>query len=63
MNLVHGDVLLQVDGQEATDENIGILLVGNDMPGSRLVLSVAKGGNEVIFFTPCRLIVENDSVS
>jgi hypothetical protein len=56
MCLRRGDILLQVDGQEATDQNIGILLVGIDRPGSRLVLSVAKGGNEVIFFVmPYRL--------
>jgi hypothetical protein len=50
MQLRQGDVVLQIDGQEATEQNISSLLVGNDRPGSRLVLSVAKGGDEVIFF-------------
>jgi hypothetical protein len=50
MQLGRGDVVLQIDGQEATDQNISSLLVGNDRPGSRLVLSVAKGGSQVIFF-------------
>ncbi len=57
MRLGRGDILLQVDGQEATDQNIGVLLAGDDTPGSRLVLTVAKGGNEVICFARVALTV------
>jgi hypothetical protein len=47
LRLGRGDILLQVDGQDATDQNISVLLVGNDRPGSRLILTVAKGSVEV----------------
>ncbi len=57
MRLGRGDILLQVDGEEATDQNIGVLQVGNDRPGSRLVLTVAKGGKEVNCFFPAALTV------
>jgi S1-C subfamily serine protease len=45
--LARGDVLLEVDGRTATEENVSFLLVGCDQPGSRVVLTVAKGGKEV----------------
>ncbi len=45
--LVRGDVLLEVDGRTATEENVSLLLLGCDQPGSRVVLTVAKGGKEV----------------
>jgi hypothetical protein len=55
MRLGRGDILLEVDGEEATDQNIGDLLVGNDRPGSRLVLTVAKAGSEVFCFVHASL--------
>jgi C-terminal processing protease CtpA/Prc len=45
--LIQGDVILAVDDQPATDQNTSLLLVGNDKPGSKVVLSIAKAGNKV----------------
>ena len=42
--LEHGDVILKVDGSEATEENIFQLLVGSDVPGSIVEITIAKGG-------------------
>ncbi len=42
--LEHGDVILKVDGQTATEENIFELLIGSDIPGSIVEITIAKGG-------------------
>ncbi len=42
-----GDVILQVDSVNATEQNIRDLLVGNDTPGAPMDVVIAKGGNEV----------------
>jgi S1-C subfamily serine protease len=46
--LVHGDVILEVDGREAKNENIFELLIGCDIPGSTVDVKLAKGGSKVI---------------
>ena len=45
--LVHQDVVLKVDGRDATDENIFELLIGEDIPGSVVEITFAKGGPKV----------------
>ena len=47
--LARGDVILKVDGNSATNDNILQLLVGNDIPGSAVEICVAKGGSQEIF--------------
>ncbi len=47
--LARGDVILQVNGIPATPANIYDLLVGDDRPGSTVVISVSKGGLQVRF--------------
>ena len=44
----HGDVILEVDGQEAKNSNIFELLIGSDIPGSAVEVKLAKGGPKVI---------------
>jgi S1-C subfamily serine protease len=46
--LGHGDVILEVDGQEANNENIFQLLIGGDIPGSAVQIKLAKGSPKVI---------------
>ena len=45
--LHHGDIILKVDGIPVTQANIHEVLVGHDMPGSPVVLSVVRGGAKV----------------
>ncbi len=40
-------MLLYVDGTIATEQNVEILLRGNDKPGSIAMLTIAKSGKEV----------------
>ncbi len=47
--LGHGDVILEVDGQEARNENIFELFIGSDVPGSVVYIKIAKGGPKVIY--------------
>ncbi len=47
MSFGRGDVLLYVDGNIATEQNVEKLLRGNEKPGSIVVLTVAKGGRQV----------------
>ena len=47
--LEHGDVILEVDGQEAKNENIFEVLIGCDVPGSAVNIKLAKGGPQVVF--------------
>jgi hypothetical protein len=46
--LATGDVLLKIDGVIVTESNINTALVGNDLAGTPVMLTVAKGGLEVI---------------
>ena len=46
--LSHGDTILKVDGIVATNENIFELLIGNDIPGSSVEITVAKNGSHVM---------------
>jgi S1-C subfamily serine protease len=43
-----GDVILKIDGIVVTSDNIKGLLVGSDVPGSSVTVTVAKGGPKVI---------------
>ena len=45
--LHRGDVVLKVDGQPVTQTNIHDAMVGSDVPGSPVVVSVARGGPKV----------------
>ena len=42
--LARGDVIVLVDGTPATQENVHSMLVGDDAPGSSVVVTVRKGG-------------------
>ena len=44
-----GDIILKIDGVPVTASNINTTLVGNDVMGTPVVLSIAKGGLEVTF--------------
>ena len=46
--LSRGDVILKVNDVAVTQSNIYDLLVGEDIPGSYVDISVAKGGLQVI---------------
>ncbi len=37
-----GDIILEVDGKKATENNICQLMLGNDKPGHPVLLTVAK---------------------
>ena len=43
----HGDIVLEVDGRAATNDNIFELLIGNDIPGSVVEITLSKGGPKV----------------
>lgn len=45
--LSRGDIIVKVDDQPATDQNVSLLLVGNDKPGSKVTLSVEKNADKV----------------
>ncbi len=63
----HGDVVLEVDGREANNENIFELLIGGDLPGSTVDVMLAKGGPTVIHALtfPAKEIsyISNDTVT
>ncbi len=42
-----GDILLAVDGEAVTEQTVEILLVGNDKPGTPVIITVDKGGKKV----------------
>jgi C-terminal processing protease CtpA/Prc len=44
--LSHGDIILKVDGVVATNENILDLLIGSDVPGSSVEITIAKNGSQ-----------------
>jgi hypothetical protein len=44
-----GDVILKIDEVVVTGDNIVKLLLGNDLPGSPVNLTIAKGGPKVCF--------------
>ncbi len=45
--LIRGDVIIEIDGKQVTESNVGQLLVGNDKPGRPVNITVAKGGPQV----------------
>ena len=42
-----GDVIVRIDGTEASAENVRRLLVGRDIPESSVIITVARGGPQV----------------
>jgi S1-C subfamily serine protease len=46
--LHHGDVIVKVDGIPITASNIHEVMVGDDVPGAPVVVSVARGGPKVL---------------
>jgi C-terminal processing protease CtpA/Prc len=46
--LYHGDVIVKVDGIPITASNIHEVMVGDDIPGAPVVVSVARGGPKVL---------------
>ena len=48
--IVPGDIILKIDGTSITSSNINTALVGNDVAGTPVVLTVAKGGPEVLAY-------------
>jgi C-terminal processing protease CtpA/Prc len=45
--LMPGDVILKIDGVSVTSANITSAMIGRDIPGATLTLTIAKGGTEV----------------
>ena len=45
--LHHGDVIVKVDGIPITASNIHEVMVGDDIPGAPVIVSVARGGAKV----------------
>jgi S1-C subfamily serine protease len=45
--LFRGDVISKVDGVPVTQSNVHEAIVGNDVPGSQVTISVARGGATV----------------
>ncbi len=46
--LHHGDVIVKVDGISITASNIHEVMVGDDIPGAPVIVSVARGGPKVL---------------
>ncbi len=45
--LTSGDVIMKIDGIPVTSANITSAMIGGDVPGAPLTLTIAKGGIEV----------------
>jgi C-terminal processing protease CtpA/Prc len=45
--LQHGDVIIKVDGAPVTQANIHEMMVGNDVPGTPVLVTIARGGPKV----------------
>ena len=43
-----GDKIIKVDGYEVDENNFQALLLGDDIPGSFVILTVLKGGSEEV---------------
>ena len=46
--LDRGDKIIKVDGYEVDENNFQALLLGDDIPGSFVILTVLKGGSEEV---------------
>ena len=60
--IVKGDIILEIDGENATPDNIERLLVGNDKPGSPVLLTVAKSPDVILSCCPSLLPGTPESV-
>ena len=47
--IASGDTILQIDGVSVSSDTVRGYLVGNDVPGSLVTITVAKGGPKVHF--------------
>ncbi len=45
--LHHGDVIVKVDGTPVTQSNIHEMMVGNDIPGTPVLVTITRGGPKV----------------
>lgn len=45
--LEKGDVILKIDGQPVNQDNLLSYLIGNDTPGSKVAITILKGGLKV----------------
>jgi C-terminal processing protease CtpA/Prc len=52
--LQHGDIIVKVDGTPVTQANIHEMMVGNDIPGTPVLVSVTRGGPKVTAAAPPR---------
>ncbi len=55
-----GDVILKIDGAHVTSDNIKGMLVGSDVPGSSVTVTVAKGGFKVNIYVFMRKTSTHD---
>ena len=53
------DVILKIDGVPVTAANINSVMTGTDIPGSPVMLTVAKGGFEVLNRNSCILVISH----
>ena len=51
--LDRGDVILKIDGVEVDEDNLLTYLIGNDVPGSKVIITVMKVNQKV--GTPCHI--------
>jgi len=54
-----GDVILKVDGEEVTLDSCPDALIGNDMPGSCLTVTVQKGSGPLKVCVPSSVCWSN----
>ena len=45
--LHHGDIIVKVDGTPVTQSNIHEMMVGNDIPGTPVLVTITRGGPKV----------------
>ena len=54
----HGDVILKVNQESINDHNAIDIIVGDDIPGSVVQLTIAKGGRNVLSFVICKVLYQ-----
>lgn len=45
--LSKGDVIVKIDGRSVDQDNLLTHLIGADVPGSKVTITIMKGGNKV----------------
>lgn len=56
--LSRGDVIIRVDGVPVSESNVHEAMVGSDVPGSSIIISVARGSAAVRGALPPPLLAE-----